>query len=264
MKVNTPTTKSVAAYIESIDIGNVDSEGGLEGTPEGQSVSDDIFSDQEQIVTVGGTLTQYSPSVDPTLRSVISNSLLLAHLNSKKTLGLDVAPTEWLTHYSEVLANIGWLPAAPVSGHQTFDGTGLEVKENLLAIVTALLSGAVPLATSSLIIELLQGLESSEKDKPWITLFDQETQSSNTQLFQLGHAYLNESEDPEIGLVAISMDAKKSFTQLLFFKWQAVSASLNHVSNKARCNKEELMKHEQRLSDKLHAHTRQFIIDVDI
>lgn len=265
MKYTESDLKSVIAYIESADIPQVAEEVMLEGVAPESASSLPTFLDYElQTVAVGNTVAEIAKNIDADLRSSITNSLLLAHLTTKKKLGANATQKEWLTHYVDALTNLKWLPSEPIELRESYKGTTVEVSEELIRVLGLLLGGTVALTATSIIIELLKGINENNKTKPWFTLFDRETRSTTSNIFQLGHVYLNQQGDPEIALVAIELTAEKDAFQILFFKTSTESASLDYTSNKARTNSALVLDYAEDLDNILKKHTRSYIANVEI
>jgi hypothetical protein len=108
--------------------------------------------------------------------------LLLGQLAADKaTLGLN-DPWAWFTTFNSVMGKIGWLPTVSEVNEQVISDKNAELHKAIVPIVTAIFGPAA--AASSMILAVLNGLDSMNADAPWLTLF--ERKSNNVQAAKFG------------------------------------------------------------------------------
>ena len=143
-------------------------------------------------------------------------------------------------------------------------GTGVEVRDALINILTTLLTGSIPLTATSVLVELLKGIDDGYKEKAWVKLFNRETRKTSARLFQFGHVFVNESGELEIELVAIELETDSETTGVFFIDFKQTAATFKYSLNVSNASSESLMAHSQQLREKLHAKTTSFIAAVEI
>lgn len=88
-------------------------------------------------------------------------------------------------------------------------------------------------AAASLVVSILNGLREMNKDSPWITVFDRASRHSSGARFQFG--FVDVGPDPasvSIKLLAIAIDASRTITQVLFFKFSKQDAKLRRADGR--------------------------------
>jgi len=100
------------------------------------------------------------------------------------------------------------------------------VHKAIIPVLTAMLGPAV--AAVSVVISVLQGLQEMDKDNPWITLFDRASQHASGAKLQFGFVAMDPADPAavQVKLLAVAVDAKRTLTQVLFFKFSDQKASL--------------------------------------
>jgi hypothetical protein len=194
-----------------------------------------VYEAKEQAVAVGSQIAEFSKRVPAPLRPAISNSFLLAQLAANKHLSKTGGNSrDWYAKYNEVLANIGWVVEDSGQSMKEVKGSGLQVHQEILPLVTAALGPAV--AAAAIVTATLKGLANMNKDSPWITLFDHQSQRAHANQFQVAYIDAPQSSMPVITLAGFELDAKRSVTQVLFFKVSSAEAKLRHYSSKVSMN----------------------------
>jgi len=101
------------------------------------------------------------------------------------------------------------------------------------------------------------------KDKPWITLFEQESQRASANQFQISYA-TTDGGNTRISLLGFELDAEHSVTQVLFFKFGSSRAKLRHFETKISVDESLFGEIKGGLRKKVAAYARDFIADVEI
>jgi hypothetical protein len=73
-------------------------------------------------------------------------------------------------------------------------------------------------------------------DKPWITLFDRESKYTNVARFQIALVEQGDADQFLVSLMAFSLEAQSTLTQVLFFKIRSDSVKLKHCTGKVTIN----------------------------
>jgi hypothetical protein len=219
-----PELGSVIEFVEALELPR------QERPPEGLEAPDialpqpDFTKPTDLLATVGSQIVEFSASVDPDIRPHITNAFLLAQLAANKEAGTNNSTSEaWYNAYLDVLTKIGWVIEGSGTSKQEIKTKNLNVHSEILPVIEAVLGPAV--AATSLITTLLKGLGNMSKDKPWITLFDRESQRAKANQFQISNV-TGATKNALIKLVCFELDAKKSITQVLFFKFTSSEARL--------------------------------------
>jgi len=186
----------------------------------------DFDTNKDQSVVVGSQIAGFSEDVPGELRPILTNVFLLAQLVADKKSETVLGP-DWYTHYLDTLSKVGWLKTAQAETTQVISGTSVEVHQEILPIITSAFGPAVS-ATSS-VLAILKGLDAMDKNLPWITLFNQRSRRATSNPFQISQTRM-EGGVPAITLVAFDLDASKSVTQVLFFKFSSDKATLKHFN----------------------------------
>jgi hypothetical protein len=107
---------------------------------------------------------------------------------------------------------------------QDVSDKNLSVNKAIIPVITALLGPQV--AAVSMVLSVLNGLKDMDSTSPWITLFNQSSQHSSGAKFQLSYVDADASAQPQITLVCLAINATRTITQVLFFKFSSAGAQL--------------------------------------
>src|SRR5881628_586729 len=130
-------TQQATRFIKGID---------LSGTPRGILEQDaateagEVFDKAKaQAQVVGSGIFSFTQGVTAEVREAISDSALLAQLVANKKVPVERLPLEWFQSYSDTLQTLGW--TLQEGGWQDYSatGTGVEVHEKIVEIMTAVL-----------------------------------------------------------------------------------------------------------------------------
>ena len=226
--------KAAARYIESLNLPRPPVE--LEHMAEKPAPPPVAYkAGEEQAVTIGSQIAGFAAEVPTEIRPQISNSFLLAQLAANREIKDNNGGTkEWYNRYVDVLVNTGWLVESSHDSMREISGISSELHEEIIPVLAAALGPAV--AATAIVMTVLKGLAEMDKDKPWITLFDRESQRASANQFQVSYAEVDESKNPRITLVCFELDASRSLTQILFFKFSSTKAKLFQFGAKLGIN----------------------------
>jgi hypothetical protein len=196
----------------------------------------------DQAVAVGSQIADFAAGVSAELRPHIANSFLLAQLAANREIKERGGGTEhWYGSYLSTPANTGWLIESDALIERAVSGSSAQVHKEIMPILTLALGPAV--AASALVLGVLEGLQNMDKDQPWISLFDYESQRASANQFQI--SYVTASDGgvaARISLACFELDASRSVTRVLFFRfyraerWSARSPARSYPCH-ARCRR---------------------------
>lgn len=177
-----------------------------------------------QALVVGSDVVSFSIGVEADFRQAIADSALYAQLVAVKKVGADADPMTFLNAYFAEMLGLGWMVQQRDTSEFKYKGTGFDVHEAVIGVITAFLA---PIAgAAAAVVEVLKGLHQMATDKPFITLFDKQSRHGKIGRFQFTYVH----HDPEHGLsaeiMAFALDAKEVVTQVLFFRLKKGSTTL--------------------------------------
>lgn len=220
------------------------------------------FTDKQELVAVGPQLAEFSDKVPAELRPLISNSMLLAQLAANKATGQAGTVFDWHRKYREVLSNIGWQAHGSEEQVQEVSNKNLGVHKAIIPVLTAMLGPAV--AASSLVVSVLQGLQEMDASSPWITLFDQSSQHAKGAKFQISYVDANEQGEPAISLLAFTVAAERTITQVLFFKFSSQKAELRKSTSSLATTAARLQSDKDVIAGRVQSFISDFVKNIEI
>ena len=220
------------------------------------------FSGDPQAMVVGGQLAEFSKAVPADLRSAVADGMLLAQLAANKATAQAGDVFQWYDKYVEVLQNVGWQIQDFQFQRQQLDGQDLDVHEAIIPVVAAMLGPQ--LAAASLVLNLLQGLQQMDKDRPWITLFDRASQHASGAKFQVAYVDAEALGQPQIALACFGIRAERTITQVLFFKFSAQGMEVKKAEGKLGVSVERLKSARDALAARVTPFVDDFVKSIDI
>ena len=176
------------------------------------------FGDGQEAVVVGAQVAEFNPQVTAKHKAQVADCLLLGQLAASKATAASPDLMAWYRSYVQVLQGIGWnVQSMDMEEKQMSDVDG-DVHESILPVLTAMLGPAA--AGASMVVSVLRGLQEMDKNSPWITVFNRASQHASGAKLQIGFVDVD-PQDPSaisVKLLALALDAKRSITQVLFFK----------------------------------------------
>lgn len=216
----------------------------------------------DQAIVIGSQIAEFSQRVPAALRPLISNTFLLAQLASNKAIEGGGGTTEWYRRYIDVLSNIGWRLGPTEEGERVVFGSTLEVHKAIIPVIIAALGPAA--ATALIVKSVLEGLAAMDRNAPWITLFNRESQRANANQFQVSYADVSEGGVPEIKLACFKFDARLSITQVLFFKFSDTEATLSHSSASLSLDEAALAAGKAKIEELVADHVNGYLARIEI
>ena len=215
----------------------------------------------EQVVTVGSQISEFAKSVPEGMRVHIDNSFLLAQLAANFEIDENGGGTmEWYDKYIEVLEHAGWVTESRGDTMRKIKGAALKVHKEIIPVLTAALGPAA--AAASVVVKVLEGLEAMNKGQPWITLFDRESQRATANQFQISYVEVDADQIPRLTLASFELNASRSVTQVLFFKFSDSSAKLAHFEAKLSINQTVFDAGKGIIAERLASRTAGYLTDV--
>lgn len=244
------------SYVESVDIGTI---GSLEAASleSGPPLKLDQLPDG---VVSGTTLIDFSAVQSGAVRAGVSLSMLFASRVATKAMQPSDDQDDWLAAYTSSLGQLGFSLAGTGVIKSTFKKTGLRVHQAIIPFLTVAFGGA---AIGPIILAGLKNLQETDKDQPWITLFDQETKRFKAHELHFAAVSSNES-DTSIRYAVARLNVEFSETSILFFKISDAEAEFESATTTMSANNGLLAVMEEDLKSRLGALTKSFIAAAEI
>jgi hypothetical protein len=221
------------------------------------------FSSDQQAVTVGAQITEFTSRVPSDIRQAIADGILLAQLAANrhsKDSGADVFG--WYDKYVEVLQNIGWQFRDIEFQTQSVSQASGDMHKALIPVVTAMLGPQV--AAASIVLSVLGRLEEMDKDKPWITAFERASQHASGAKFQVGYVDAGAEGQPEATLACFGIEAQRTVTQVLFFKFSGDQAVLKKAASKMELNMLRLNNAREIIAGRVDPYINEYVSNIAI
>ena len=249
------TPKSAREFLNAVELPPV-TRGGIER--DGEVI--DFNAQKNQAMVVASDIVSFVKGVSNERRQDIVNASLLAQLVANKKVPDKARIIEWYNAYFDVLENIGWVIQDKSFSSYTEEADGLEAHEAILKVATVFL-GASPTALA-VVISTLEALKSMDSSKSWVTIFDRESKQAKTGHFQIALAEQGDNDQFFVSLMAFSLKAESTITQILFFKIRNDEVELDKCSGKVTINDEVLSSIRERVKQKIAAHTNDYIANL--
>ncbi len=225
-----PTAREAVTFVEGLELPEELGLGALRSTEDLPLPPPDFDRSREDAVAVGSQIAAFAEGFDPALREPIVDAFLIAQLAADRRVEARGGTTlDWYAEYVRVLGGLGLVDEDRSITFKTFSGTAAEVHDAMIPVLTTVMAPAVAGATA--LVAVLEGLASMDRDRPWITLFDRTSQRVHANQFQISHASVVDGV-PVISLAAFVLDASRSTTQVLFFRFGGSQARLSHFSKR--------------------------------
>lgn len=220
------------------------------------------FSSDQEVVAVGPQLAEFSGQVPVELRPMISNSMLLAQLAADKSASQSDNVLDWHAKYRDVLSKVGWQVNDSQDQLRQVTDKNLSVHKAIIPVLTNLLGPAA--AATSMIVTVLKGLEDMNKDSPWITLFERQSQHVKGAKFQLSYVDSDASGAATIKVLSCAIKAERTITQVLFFKFSSQRAEMHDRSTQLSTNRDVLNAGKDSIAAKVGSFINDFVEGIEI
>jgi hypothetical protein len=223
---------------------------------EGPEAIDPVKLDQIPAGVVSGkTLIDHSAAPVLELRAGVTLALLFAERVATKAMQPGASQDAWFNAFKANMASLGFAVQGSAFTTQTFKAKGLFVHKAIIPFLQVALGGA---AVGPIIIAALQNLSEVDKDKPWITLFDQQSRVFTTSETHFA-AVSNGDTSTTIRHVAAQLDFAASETNVLFFKFKKNKVDFKSASTTMTIDNESLAKIEPQLRARMAVDVQNFI-----
>jgi hypothetical protein len=229
------------------------------GGPEAEQPAIPILlkTGKDQAAVVGSDIIAFVSGVTTERREAIINSALLAQLVANNEVKDRSRVYEWYDTYFKVLANIGWAIQQVSWAEYTEKEDGFQAHEAILSVAATLLGPGT--AALTLVTTTLKALKEMDKNNPWLTLFNRESQMAKTAHFQVSLAEQAPDGQFLVSTMAFGLEAKSTVTQVLFFKVKKGKATLKHHRGKVTINTGVLDQVRDELQAKLTKHAETYV-----
>jgi hypothetical protein len=208
----------IVSYIEAVPVPVERSRGAEAGEPP------PTFTSTDQAITVRSQMAEFSAAVPQSIRPAISNGLLLGQLAADKATENNPDPIAYFDAINSVMRKIGWQVTETALTQQTISDKNAELHKAIIPIVTAIFGPGA--AAASIIIKVLEGLESIGQDAPWITVFEQKINKAKVANFGLSYVDAGAGGGASLKTAYFSLQASSKLTQVLFFKFSSSDATM--------------------------------------
>lgn len=238
-----------AYFIESADLGATLDIALTEGP---ETVALDQIPDG---VVSGKTLIDHSAAPNLELRSGVTLALLFAERVASKAMLPGQTQDDWFEAFKANMVQLGFAVQGGAWTSNSFEEKGAYVHKAIISFLEIALGGA---AVGPIIIAALTKLSEIDKDKPWITLFDQQSRVFTTRETHFA-AVANGETSTTVRHVAAQLDFVSKETNVLFFKLKKKKVSFRSASTSMVIDNSSLAKIEPLLRARLEADAAGFI-----
>lgn len=249
--------RSPLDIIESVDVALPTA---LEATEPAQPPKLDLAT-LPAVVVSGTALIDFSQTQSVVLRSSISLALLFGSRVATKAMKDGDDEDDWLAKYIETLGSIGFRISGQTMTRSTFKKLDTTVHKAIIPFLTLALGPAV--AASTVLLKLLEGLQSMNADSPWITLFDRQSRRFNVREMHFAVVGGNDV-DTTITYAVARLNVDTNTTQILFFKITKATAEFESSTTQMTADNGLLATIEPKLKAKLLAIIDDTIAGADV
>ncbi|MCO5966030.1 hypothetical protein [Sinorhizobium meliloti] len=222
-----------------------------------ETVPFDFDAARNQAAIVGSEIVSFVRGVTEERRRDVVNATLLAQLAADRRVGDPTDLFAWYDTYFDVLTNTGWVVQTKQFVDHAEHSQDLHAHEAILRIATSLLGPGT--AALQVIQTTLDALAKMDRDSPWITLFDRESQRASSARFQVTLAEQGADDQFLVTLMAFALTAQANLTQVLFFKFRSNEVRLRHSSGRLSVNETVLDAVRELIESKLGERSSAFV-----
>jgi hypothetical protein len=179
---------------------------------------------KRQGAVVASNIAAFPPETPAHVRDAVSDWMLFAQLVASKKFPGGSNTDGWADEYLDVLLHTGWVKREEVGSWTEERVTGSQVHQKILGLVAVVL-GPVPTALA-IVTAALQGLQQMDENSKWITLFDRRGKSTTSVGFSVASVEPESEGAAALRSVDFRVYARKTMTQVLFFKFTDNEASM--------------------------------------
>jgi hypothetical protein len=246
----------IVSYIQRLDLPLARTRG-----PGEQQPPPPVFNSVDQALTIGSQMAEFSNKVPQSVRPAISNGLLLGQLAANKATAGNADPIAWFDAFNGVMKKIGWQVTANELNEETVSNKNAALHKAIIPIVTAIFGPGA--AASSIILTVLNGLDSMDQDAPWITVFQQN--SNKVKAANFGLSYVDGGDKgATLKTAYFTLQGAQSLTQVLFFKFKSSDATMKSGRCEMGLSEETIATSQDVLSQKVGPFIVDNIKNIDI
>jgi len=212
------------------------------------------------VAVVAPTLRRLDASVAPELRAAVTNVMLLAQLAANKAAA-DGPIEAWYAKYCEVLGRLGWVTGDLARKEDSFDGSGVDVQQAILGVLTVALGPGA--AAASILTAAIGALGKTADSSGWIDLFEEASRHTSFTSVQLSYGSAKDGE-ARLRLLCFSLDADSRTDRLLFFRLGAAHARLRQYSGDISADPATLMQTRDAVAAKVAASAADYLSAIEI
>ena len=206
-----------------------------------------------EAIVAGSTMIQFPPQTPPEIRASVALSLLAAQKVATHD-GKVTTPEEWIQRHNEVLTNLNWVVEDQGVQEQEFKSINTAVHTAIIPFITTALTGV----GAALIVTALEQLQEMDRNKPWITLFDNESRHFNITAYQFASVKV-EGNQVHLRMAMMQFDATYGTTRVLFFELKRQKATFLSAWNQVVGEADLLIEMNSSLKKKLASLTELYI-----
>jgi hypothetical protein len=206
-------------------------------------------------VVNAGSLTSFVEGVDPSLKTDVMNSTLLAQLAANKARDRYKQPRAWFDYYKNVLENIGWNAPGFAFDKYTSGGSTVNMDKAVLEILGAICTGneiAVMAATMNALKNLPAG-------SPQITIWNANASDGAAGNFQILPCAQTPNGNVVMVMDAMQFNARVSHGQFLWWTWSSTEIDIDRAAFRLELNTDVYSKIRSDVSTKLGDRAKSFI-----
>ena len=217
----------------------------------------EIYTDQPQVVAIGGLLLEFGDGIPQELRSPIAEAMLFAQLAANEVTAESQNVSDWQRQYFQVLAKIGWGIGERVENAFSSSGRNRDLYEKMVPILTTMLAPVD--ASASKMIAVLRNLGSAREPSPWVTLFNQSSQRYSGGTMEFCHVTADASGRILAKALSCAIQSDESITEVLFFKLSKIKAEIRVTSREMSTTQESLLATKDAISERVRPFVATFV-----
>lgn len=211
-------------------------------------------------VVSGNTLIDYSAVSTDAIRAGISMALLFASRAADAAMKPGDDEDDRFAAYMTNLGRLGFRVSQTAQGISRFKKTGVFVHQGIIPFLTVALGGA---SVGPVILAALNNLQEGGEDRPWITLFDQQSRKFEVREMHFAAVSSNEMET-SIRHVVARLEVENNETNVLFLRITKDKASFETATTTLTANNSLLAVLDPHLRSKLLSDISDFIMGTPI
>ncbi len=205
-------------------------------------------------IVSSNTLIDYS-AASAEVRGGVSLAMLFASRAATAAMAPGSDEDDWFAAYRNNLEKLGFRSSQTAMTRNRFRKRGLFVHKAIIPFLTIALGGA---GVGPVMLALLENLKEVDKDRPWITLFDQESRHFESR--EMHFAAVSSSQvESVVRHVTARLTVDSSETNVLFFRMTDAAAEFESVTTTLTANNALLAVIEEPLQQRLAENSFAFI-----